>query len=169
MRGKPGHVQVVSLAVRSDSLSALWSHFRRLAASVMLLAVASFVFHSGAMAGLHQHGLGSTDCAQEAFAGHVHQAVAHDRDDHADGEDRLDDRADHDHARLTGDGATDDRQAAAGDTCCANVCTVALTAVAPDTLSAPIGVTAELLPESQGGASTHLDRLKRPPRTSGIA
>jgi len=150
-------------------LNALWTHFRRLVASVMLVAVMSFVIHSGAMAGFHQHGPGSTDCAQEASAGHVHKAAAHDHDEHADGKDHHHAQPDHDHADVTGDGATDDRQAAAGDTCCAKVCAVALTAVSPDTLSGPIGVNAELLPESQDGASTNLDGHKRPPRTLSIA
>jgi hypothetical protein len=50
-------------ARRSKSLNALWTHFRRLVASVMLVAVASLVLHGGAMAGLHQHDPGSTECA----------------------------------------------------------------------------------------------------------
>ncbi len=154
-------------------MNALWTHFRRLVASVMLVAVASFVFHSGAMAGFHQHGPGSTECAPQAAAGHVHQAAAHGHDEpahaHGDGKVHHHAQADHDHADVTGDGATDDRQAAAGDTCCANVCAVALTAFAPNTLFAPLDGTAELLPVSQDGVSTHLDGLKRPPRTPGIA
>jgi hypothetical protein len=171
-RWKPGRGQFVSLASRSDSLSALWIHFRRLVASVMLVAVASFVLHSGAMAGFHHHGPGSTECAETA-AGHVHQA-AQEHDERAaqvqgDGKVHHHAPADHAHADLTGDGATDDRQAPTGDTCCANVCAVALTALTPSAISAPLSVTAALPPVSHDGVSTHLDRLKRPPRTPCIA
>jgi hypothetical protein len=59
-------------------LSAVWTHFRRLVASLMLVAMTSFVLHGGAMAGVHQHGMGSTECAPPASAGHIHQAAAHD-------------------------------------------------------------------------------------------
>jgi hypothetical protein len=170
---KPDRLQVVSIANRSDSLSALWTRFRRLVASIMLVAVASFVSHTGAMAGFHQHGPGSTECATTASSGHVHQA-AHQRDEppthaHAEGMAPHHVEADHDRADVTGDDATDDRQAATGDTCCANVCAVALTAFTPDTPSAPLGLAAELLPARQDGATTHLDGVKRPPRTPGIA
>jgi hypothetical protein len=152
-------------------LNAVWTQFRRLVASVMLAAVASFVFHSGAMAGFHQHGPGSTECAREAFAGHVHQAASQGHGEpaghvlHTDGKADHHAQADHDHAN----GATDDREAATGDTCCANVCAVALTAFIPKAMPAPVGVTAALLPVSQDGVSAHIDGLKRPPRTSCIA
>jgi len=47
-----------------DSLSAALSNFRRLVASLMLVAMASLVIHGGGMAGGHQHGLASSECAR---------------------------------------------------------------------------------------------------------
>ena len=154
-------------------MSAAWTHFRRLAASLMLVAMTSFVLHGGAMAGVHQHGMGSTDCATTAPAGHVHQAAAHDHSSaHAH-------QAEHDHA----DGVTHQHLAESVDTadagdpasdaksspCCASVCAMALTAIGPDAIPAPIGIAVELLPASQNGTGTNLDGLKRPPRTPTIA
>ena len=34
-------------------MNTLWTHFRRLITSVMLVAMTSFVLHSGALAGMH--------------------------------------------------------------------------------------------------------------------
>ena len=142
-------------------MSAAWTHFRRLAASLMLVAMTSFVLHGGAMAGVHQHGMGSTDCATTAPAGHVHQAAAHDHSSaHAH-------QAEHDHA----DGVTHQHlaESAVSSPCCASVCAMALTAIGPDAIPAPIGIAVELLPASQNGTGTSLDGLKRPPRTPAIA
>jgi hypothetical protein len=154
-------------------LNAVWTHFRRLVAGLMLVAMTSFVLHGGAMAGMHQHGLGSTECASTASAGHVHQAAAHDNSEahshqaehnHADGSahqhfDEFLDTAD------AGDLTSD----AKPSPCCASVCAIALTAIAPDAISAPIGIAVELLPTSQDGTGMSLDGLKRPPRTPSIA
>jgi hypothetical protein len=152
----------------------LWTHFRRLVASIMLVAVTSFVIHGGAMAGLHQHRSGSTECATSASSGHVHWAGTDSHDEraahvHEDGSAHQHAHAGSSHADVTADGATGNGQASTPDTCCASVCAVALTTVAQDGLSAPLSVTAELLPDRQDGVSTHLDGLKRPPRTPSIA
>jgi hypothetical protein len=154
-------------------LNTLWTHFRRLVASLMLVAMTSFVLHGGAMAGMHQHGPGSTECAPAAPAVHVHQAAAHDHSsahahqaehDHADGaaHQHLDESL---HTADAADPASD----AKPSPCCASVCAIGLTAIAPDAISAPIGIAVELLPTSQNGTGMSLDGLKRPPRTPSIA
>ncbi|MXQ12298.1 hypothetical protein [Microvirga makkahensis] len=154
-------------------MNTLWTHFRRLVASLMLVAMTSFVLHGGAMAGMHQHGPGSTDCAAVAPAGHVHQAAAHNHSAahapqaghvHGDGvaHQHLDESLDPADA---GDTASD----AKPSPCCASVCAIALTAFGPDGISAPMGIAAALLPTSQNGTGMSLDGLKRPPRTPSIA
>ena len=154
-------------------MSAAWAHFRRLVASLMLVAMTSFVLHGGAMAGVHQHGMGSIECAAAAPVGHVHQAAVHDHSsshvhqaehDQADG-------VTHQHAEASVDTADADHPAsdAKSSPCCASVCAVALTAIGPDAIPAPIGIVVELLPASQNGTGTSLDGLKRPPRTTDIA
>ncbi len=154
-------------------MNTLWTHFRRLVASLMLVAMTSFVLHGGAMAGMHQHGPGSTECAPAAPAGHVHQAAAHDHSsahahqaehDHADG-------AAHQHLDepLDTAGAGDPASDAKSSSCCASICAIALAAMAPGAVSAPIGLAVELLPASQNGTSMSLGGLKRPPRTASIA
>ena len=148
-------------------MNTLWTHFRRLVASLMLVAMTSFVLHGGAMAGMHQHGPGSTECAPAAPAGHVRQAAVHDHSaahDHADG-------AAHQHADTASDmaDAGDPASDAEPSPCCASVCAIALTFIAPDALSAPMGIAVELLPASQNGTGMSPDGLKRPPRTPSIA
>lgn len=154
-------------------MNTLWTHFRRLVASLMLVAMASFVLHGGAMAGMHQHGPGSTECAPAGPAGHVHQAAVNDHSsahahqaahDHANG-------AAHQHADTAVDTADagDPASDAKPSPCCASVCAIALIALAPDAISAPMGIAVELLPASQNGSGLILDGLKRPPRTHSIA
>lgn len=155
-------------------MSALWTHFRRLVASVMLVAVASFVLHGGAMAGLHQHGPGSTECAAPSSGGHVHQAAAHGRstlDAHQIGHDRSAGAAHHHvDADLSNEAAPSDQQAAGeGSPCCAGICAIALTGFGPDTTSAPMGATLIPVPVSQRGSGIDPNGLKRPPRTPCIA
>ncbi len=154
-------------------MSALRTHFRRLVASLMLVAVTSFVLHGGAMAGLHQHSPGSAECTTPASGGHVHQAEAHEHStpnahqvvhDHGD-------RAAHHHvdAELMDEASPGDQQAAGeGSLCCAGICAIALIAFGPDTTSAPMGVLI-LVPDSQRGSGVDPNGLKRPPRTSCIA
>ena len=154
-------------------MSAAWTHFRRLVASLMLVAMTSFVLHGGAIAGMHRHSPGSTGCATNAPAGHVHQAAAQDRSeahshqgvhDHADG-------AAHQHLGESMDtaDASDTASDAKSSPCCASVCAMALTAVAPNVISAPIGIAIELLPTSRNGTGMSLEGLKRPPRSPSIA
>src|SRR3712207_5061269 len=59
--------------LRSESLNTLWTHFRRLVTSLMLVAMTSFVLHSGALAGMHRNGQGSPECEQTASSGRGHQ------------------------------------------------------------------------------------------------
>jgi hypothetical protein len=137
----------------------------------MLVAVTSFVLHGGAMAGVHQHGPGSTDCATTAPAGHVHQAAAH---SHSEGSHQAkhvhSDGVAHQHVEATldmaaaGDPASDTK----GSPCCASICAIALTTMDPDSISAPMGIAVALLPTSQNGTGLSLDGLKRPPRTPSI-
>ncbi len=154
-------------------MNTLWTHFRRLVASLMLVAMASFVLHGGAMAGMHQHGPGSTECAPAAPAGHTHQASVHDHSsahahpgahNHADG-------AAHQHADTALDTADagDPASDAKPSPCCASVCAIAMTAIGSDAMSAPMGIAVALLPTSQNGSGMSLDGLKRPPRTPSIA
>ncbi len=153
-------------------MTTLWTHFRRLVTSLMLVAVASFVLHSGALAGMHRHGQGSPDCEQTASSGtghqhgpqaaaHVHQA-AH---DHGVG-------VSHHHAQadVADEVAPDDRQADAGPegSCCASACPIAMAPLGLHAISAPMGIAVALLPTSQNGSGMSLDGLKRPPRTLSI-
>jgi hypothetical protein len=143
----------------------------------MLVAMASFVLHGGAMAGLHQHGLGSTECATPSSGGHVHQAIDHDAlgAQHAAHDHR--DRVAHHHAGVdlatanpAADDVPDDRQAAdQGSACCAGVCAVALIAFGSETSSAPIGSRLAVVLKSQIGSGINPNGLKRPPRTPSIA
>jgi hypothetical protein len=150
-------------------LNTLWTQFRRLVASLMLVAMASFVLHGGAMAAMHQHGPGSTECAPAAPAGHVHQAAVQDHSSahshqaehaHADG-------VAHQHADTALDTAEagDPASDAKPSPCCTGVCAIAMTAIGSDAISAPMGIAVALLPTSQNGSSMSLRGLKRPPRT----
>jgi hypothetical protein len=152
-------------------LSAALSNFRRLVASLMLVAMASLVIHGGAMAGGHQHGLASSECAPHGPAAHVHTSAAR---DHPAGhvhqpENGSDGVAHHAHAMLDTTDAGDPGSKAKSSTCCASVCAVALVALGFHAIYAPIGIAVERLPTSQNGTGTCLDGLKRPPRTPAIA
>ncbi len=151
-------------------MNTLWTHFRRLVTSLMLVAVASFVLHSGALAGMHRHGQGSPDCEQTTSSGlghqhdpqaaaHVHQA-AH---DHGDG-------VAHQHAKADV-AASDDQKADAGTegSCCASACPIAMAPLGLDTISAPMTLALSLVPGSQRGSGIDPGHLKRPPRTPCIA
>jgi hypothetical protein len=155
-------------------VSAVWTRLRRLVASIMLVAVASFVLHGGAMAGLHQHGPGSADCGTPAPAGHVHQAGIH---DHGPSDIR---HAPHDHgsgtahqptgADVASDDVPHDRQAAGeGSACCAGVCAAAVIAVGLETASTRMGSRLVVIPGGQRGSGIDPNGLKRPPRTLSIA
>jgi hypothetical protein len=154
-------------------LNTLWTHFRRLVTSLMLVAVASFVLHSGALAGMHRHGQGSPDCEQTASAGtghqhgpqvaaHVHQA-AH---DHGNG-------ITHHHAKadVAVEVAPDDQKTDASPegSCCASACPIAMAPLGLDAISAPMTLALSLVPGSQRGSGIEPGHLKRPPRTASIA
>lgn len=152
-------------------MNTLWTHFRRLVTSVMLVAMASFVLHSGALAGMHRHGLGASDCqpVTSAAHGHLHGAEAHVHQaahDHGDGVAHH-----HDQADAADESAPDDQQAKAGPKgpCCASACPVAMAPLGLDAISASMGIAVALLPTSQNGSGMSLDGLKRPPRTPSIA
>ena len=154
-------------------MNTLWTHFRRLVMSLMLLAAASFVLHSGVLAGMHRHGQGPFNCEQTASAGYGHQhapqAAAHVHQaahDHGDG-------ITHHHAQadMADEVAPDDQQADAGPegSCCASACPIAMAPLGLHAISAPMGIAVALLPTSQTGSGLSLDGLKRPPRTPSIA
>jgi hypothetical protein len=146
-------------------VAAALNHLRRLVASVMLVAMASFVLHGAAMAGFHPHKAGSADCAP--VAAHAYQAHGH---DHGDGvvhvhAEQTADAADRDH------GGTPDHHANGGSDgpCCSSVCSVTLAMPGSDVLSAPMGFATAFQPESQAGSGIDQSGPKRPPRTPSIA
>ncbi|WP_230532417.1 hypothetical protein [Microvirga roseola] len=150
-------------------MNTLWTHFRRLVMSLMLMAVTSFVLHSGALAGLHRHDQRSPDCQATASIGHTHQAGAHVHQvshDHGDG-------AVHHHVQadaveeITADGQKADAGAPAP--CCASACPIALAPLSLDVTSVPMTLALSLVPVSQRGTGTDPGHLKRPPRPVSIA
>jgi hypothetical protein len=145
-------------------VAAALNHLRRLVASVMLVAMASFVLHGAAMAGFHPHKAGAADC--EPVAAHAHQAQGHDHGDgvmHVHAVDQAAEAA-HDH------GGSPDHHANGGDgPCCSSVCSVTLAMPGSNVLSAPMGFAKAFQPESQVGSGIDQSGLKRPPRTPSIA
>jgi len=153
-------------------LNTLWTHFRRLVTSLMLVAMTSFVLHSGALAGLHRHGQGSPECQEMASAGHHHQhapqAAAHIHQaahDHGDGTPHH-----HAQANAADEISSDDQQAKAGPEgpCCASACPVAMAPLGLSALSAPMTLALSLVPGSQRGSGIDPGHLKRPPRILSI-
>ena len=144
-------------------MSAALSNLRRLVASLMLVAMASFVLHGAAMAGFHPHKAGFVDCGP--VQAHSHQSKAH---DHGGGivhihAQQAADVAGHDHSG--GDhagGGTD-------DPCCSSVCSVTLVMLGIEVVSSPMRLARILPLESQFGAGIDQGGLKRPPRTPSIA
>ncbi|HEV2565303.1 MAG TPA: hypothetical protein VGU19_09480 [Microvirga sp.] len=151
-------------------MNTVWTHFRRLITSVMLVAMTSFVLHSGALASMHRHGRGASDCQSMASAAHGHQhgAAAHVHQaahDHGDGVGHH--RA---QAEAADESASDDQRAKASleGPCCASACPLAMAPLGLDAISVPMGIAVALLPASQNGSGMSLDGLKRPPRTPSI-
>jgi hypothetical protein len=153
-------------------LNSLWTHFRRLVTSLMLVAVASFVLHSGALSGMHWHRQGPSDCEQMASSGpghqhgpqiaaHVHQ-TAHDHGDEVAHHRAMAGAAD--------EVAPDGQQADAGPagSCCASACPIAMAPLGLDAMSAPMTLALSLVPGSQRGSGIDPGHLKRPPRTLSI-
>jgi len=141
---------------------AVWTRLRRFVASAMLVAMVSFVFHGSAMAGMHQHGpAAASDCGSHASAkGHVHSDGTH-----------------HHHAAHVHDGGDvlaqgdhhDGGGSASSEPCCGSMCSIAISARAPETSWAPVAAPVELMPELPGRPDNRPDGLKRPPRTPDIA
>ena len=145
-------------------MAAALNHLRCLVASVMLVAMASFVLHGAAMAGFHPHNAGSADCG--LAAAHAQQAQGHDHGDgivHVYAEQAADVADDH--------GGTPDHHANGGSDgpCCSGVCSVTLAMPGSDVVSAPMGFAKAFQPESQVGSGIDQGGLKRPPRTPSIA
>jgi hypothetical protein len=146
-------------------VAAALNHLRRLVASVMLVAMASFVLHGAAMAGFHPHKAGSADCGP--VAAHAHQAHGHDHGEavvHVHAEQAADVAA-RDH------GSKADHHADGGSDgpCCSSVCSVTVAILGSDLVSAPMGFAKAFQPESQVGSGIDQSGLKRPPRTPSIA
>jgi hypothetical protein len=133
---------------RRNRVSAALFGMRRLVASLMLVAMASFVLHGAAMARSHEHRNGATQC-QPA---HGLDVTAHHHDDHIRTAGQAADLASNDHG-----------------SCCSGHCPSTVAPFGIETVSAPVGLATTLRPGSQFGAGIDRDGLKRPPRTTSIA
>ena len=150
--------------LRGDLLSGALTSLRRLVASMMLAAMASFVLHGAAMAGAHRHAAAPQGC--EAV-GHVHAEAKASAHVHADGTAHV--HLTHDDPGPADHEPSGQHHADGGDnTCCGSLCTVAITAGAPATPSVLLRVTEGLPFLDQDGSGAALTGLKRPPRTTDI-
>jgi len=135
-----------------------WTHFRRLVASLMLAAVASFMLHGAVVAGAHKHAPLS-DCSGHA-SGHVHAAADHQLD----------------RSNPTGDGAVHEEAGSTthdgfgtGDLCCGVICSAALRASSPEEV-VRVARAATVEPDRHHPpADMDLDGPRKPPRATGIA
>jgi hypothetical protein len=157
-------------------LFVLPSALRRLAASLMLAALASFVLHGARDGGApsrsrsqptasaaHSHGAAA---GHEHAHGHAHGPTAHDHG----GVHAHPGQADAGVAVEDGDDASRGHHAKGAEgPCCGSACAVAIPAFAPGMISAPMTAAAVLLPAGQDGVSIDPNGLKRPPRTPCIA
>ncbi len=147
-------------------MHAAWTRLRRYVAGAMLVAMASFVLHGGAMAGMHRHGPAPVaDCGSHASAkGHTHSAAHHHHHvaDHAHADDGGG-------AHAHGDHHGGDQKSASSEPCCGNMCFVAISAPAPETGWAPVASPLVPMPDATGRPDNRPEGLKRPPRTPGIA
>lgn len=157
-------------------MKAALSHLRRLGASLMLVAMASFVLHGAAMAGSHARG-GSAQCQPQVT--HVHQ-IAHAQQHGTAGEHAVahhhGDGVVHFHAsdgaQVAPDqpGAGPEHKAADNHSpCCSMACAVTLAASEVAAVAGPTPAARASLPASQQGFGTDPNGLKRPPRTPSIA
>jgi hypothetical protein len=134
-----------------------WTHIRRLVASIMLVAFASFVLHGSAMARpAPTHGAAG-------MAGHHHDHSAHDHGAVApDGQAGTQAALDPEDSDRTAD-------AHGQDVCCGSFCATALAPVGRDGGVTRVG-TAVVLPAFEtveGGIAP--EGLRKPPRTPDIA
>ena len=144
-------------------MAAAANHLRRLVASIMLAAMASFVLHGAAMARFHAHA-GSAQC--QTASAHGDHSKAHEHGDgivHVHGEHAAS-AAGHDHG-----GAPDHHAGGTDGPCCSSICSVTLAIHGINPVSAPMRLVRALPPESQVGSGIDQGGLKRPPRTPSIA
>lgn len=143
-----------------------FARVRRVAARLMLVAMASFALHGAAMAGFHAHGAGLAQCHRAPNGVHQHSS-AH-LHHHGDGVVHL-------HAEVVGvdvaglGGGADRHTGADQQPCCGTACAVTLAAADVPAVASLRVVTVVVLPTSQIGPSADPNRLKRPPRTPSIA
>lgn len=149
-------------------LNTLWIHFRRFVMSLMLVAMASFVLHGGALARLHQHGQRLPGCQEAAHTGHGHQqghqaAVYVHKAAHEHGNGVAPHHARGDAAnQAASDGSTGGKGGKAP--CCASACPVAMAAPSIDPIAAPMTPALTLVPGSDLGSGIEPGHPKRPPR-----
>ena len=134
-----------------------WTHIRRLVASIMLVAFASFVLHSSAMARVTPLHSGSDAAVHDhhAHAGHVHGASAT-----------------HTHAMAGphGDanpGASDHK--GANGACCGSFCAAAITPFARIVAVSFVETSAALPTFDVDGHGIADEGPRKPPRTPDIA
>ena len=141
-------------------MNSVWTHVRRLATGLMLVAMAAFVLHSGAMAGMKVH-----NTVSHQAEGRIHTEVSH-PSHHESGEGIALFEASDNCTHCLSSGEPD----GAGMTYkshCANACGVALPFTVPSE-SARIVMAGMQALVSQEGAGIDPAGLKRPPRTSFI-
>lgn len=140
----------------------VWIRLRRLVASAMLVAMASFVLHGGAMAGMHQHSIGAQDCGTHAsYTSHVHV----DTDDHHGSD------AGHPHegGEAQAHHGDDGHESASAEPCCGSVCSIAIATTVPDAAWALVSAPIVHMLDATFGPDNRPEGLKRPPRTPDIA
>lgn len=146
-------------------MHAVWTRLRRLVASVMLVAMASFVLHGGAVVAMHQHGGAEHDCGSHASSASHGAATDHvnlEPSGHSHGIDEA-------HEHLPAGGGDHGHKGASTDVCCGSLCAIAISMTPPGAAWAPIAAAPVPLPEAAERADARPDGPKRPPRTPSIA
>lgn len=153
----------------------LWIEMRRFAVSLMLAAVASLVLHGSAAAQFQRPGSGER-CGAGALQAQMHHPAKHDHAQAAHGHDGSMSHAlaagssDPLPAKLAAGAAGADQPPNGVDApCCGSPCALALATLVADGISAPAGIAATLIPESQRGAGIGPEGPKRPPRPHALA
>ncbi|MFC1458302.1 hypothetical protein ACETIH_16675 [Microvirga arabica] len=141
-------------------MNSVWTHVRRLATSLMLVAMAAFALHSGALAGIKVH-----NTVSHHAEGRIHTGVSQ-PSHHESGEGVALVKASDSCTHCLNSGEPDGAGTTYGSHC-ANACGVALPFGVPGepARTATAGIQALV---SQGGAGIDPAGLKRPPRTSFI-
>ncbi|MFC4172441.1 hypothetical protein ACFOYU_10255 [Microvirga sp. GCM10011540] len=143
-------------------MSAVWNHLRRFVASLVLVAMASFVLHGGAMAALQAHDGGP---ARGAHATHTKDA---DRP-HPECADRVVTAVAPDGCVHGAGGPDHDGSEGPHSPHCGMVCGLALPSGSLGPVPVPATAAVCLPLESQRGSGIDPNGLKRPPRTPCIA